>query len=325
ARLLRHVGPAFPEDPLRVLRGMQLAGCFDLAAAPATLELCRGIKERRAEISGERVREEWLKWAADSREPSAGLRFLRETGWIEHVPELQALIGVPQDPEWHPEGDVFVHTGACCDALAGLADWRASDRGARIVTMLAVLCHDFGKPAATHVSERRGRQRIVSPGHEDTGGPLAVRFLERIGAPGWVVQRVPPLVTNHLAHLQASSDRAVRRLAKRLEPETIRNLVLVITADQFGRPPLPRELPPGLAELVARAAALELQDAAPRPVLRGRDLVGRGMPPGPALGAVLAAAFDAQLEGEFADLEGALDWLRRSPPPELPAEVRARL
>jgi len=74
------------------------------------------------ELAGQRVRDEWFKWAERSAAPSAGLKFLAATGWVGHFPEIQSLIGTPQDPEWHPEGDVFIHTGHCCDALAGLAN-----------------------------------------------------------------------------------------------------------------------------------------------------------------------------------------------------------
>src|SRR6185295_18055012 len=120
-----------------------------LRAAPETIELCRGIKAGCSELAVERVREEWFKWAEKSAAPSAGLRFLEATEWIEHFPEVNALRGVPQDPEWHPEGDVFVHTLHCLDALATLPAWREADATRRIVFTLAVLAHDFGKPATT--------------------------------------------------------------------------------------------------------------------------------------------------------------------------------
>jgi tRNA nucleotidyltransferase (CCA-adding enzyme) len=308
ARILRHTSDAFHEDPLRVLRGMQFAGRFELRAAPETVEMARAMKESYGELALERVREEWFKWAQRSRLPSAGLRFLLETEWIDHYPEVKALIGTEQEPEWHPEGDVFTHTCHCCDALARLPQWIEADAESRIVYMLAVLAHDFGKPATTHRAMKDARERIVSPGHESAGVEPARIFLERIGAPLAIVQRVIPLVQNHLFHLETISDRAVRRLAKRLAPESIEGLCLVMTADSMGRPPRPAEVPENVKTLLARAHELEVRQKPPAPILLGRHLLPLGVPPGPRLGEILDKAYEAQLEGVFADLAGALHW-----------------
>ncbi|HNQ88949.1 MAG TPA: polynucleotide adenylyltransferase [Verrucomicrobiota bacterium] len=324
-RVLRHTSPAFSEDPLRVLRGMQFIARFDLRPALETVTLCRQIVDAYGELAIERVRDEWLKWAAHSRVPSAGLRFLADTGWLRHFPEIQALIGTPQDPEWHPEGDVFTHTGHCLDALAQQPEWLEADPDSRIVYTLAVLAHDFAKPATTRVALKDGRERIVSPGHEEAGGPLADSFLDRIHAPLALRRRILPLVTHHLAHLQPPSSRSVRRLARRLEPETIRSLCLVIRADQFGRPPKPRVPSEALLALEAKADELQLAASAPRPILKGRHLIGLGMAPGPDIGLITEAAFDAQLDGAFADLDGALAWLLEQPSLPLPTEARLML
>ncbi|HSH16776.1 MAG TPA: polynucleotide adenylyltransferase, partial [Verrucomicrobiae bacterium] len=117
------------------------------------------------------------------------------------------------------------------------------------------------------------------------------------------------LVTNHLAHLQVINDRAVRRLANRLQPATIEELCLVMIADQFGRPPKPRDVHAGVAALRAKAEELRVREAAPKPILQGRHLVACGMRPGRRFGELLKAAFEAQLEGAFQDLDGAHAWL----------------
>src|SRR5438105_3403812 len=142
---LRHTSAAFVEDPLRVLRGMQFASRFELVAAPETIELCRNMKAAYGELAVERVREEWFKWASKSALPSAGLKFLAATGWLEHFPEIHALQGTPQEPAWHPEGDVFIHTCHACDALVKVPGWLSADEESRIVYSLAILAHDFGK------------------------------------------------------------------------------------------------------------------------------------------------------------------------------------
>lgn len=313
-RTLRHTSAAFPEDPLRVLRGMQFAARFELRAAPETVALARSIKGTCPELARERIREEWFKWAEKSSVPSLGLKFLSETEWIDHFPEIAAIRGVPQDPDWHPEGDVFTHTCHCCDALATLPEWQQAETESRITYMLAVLCHDFGKAATTSTAMKHGLPRIVSPGHEAVSGPLTKSFLERINAPGRIAERVLPLVVNHMAYYENVSDRAIRRLSKRLEPENISGLLAVMMADAMGRPPLPRSVPSNIQEIAARAEELQVRKAAPQPILLGRHLMERGHAPGPQLGAILNAAYQAQLEGQFSDVDSALQWVRWNQP-----------
>jgi tRNA nucleotidyltransferase (CCA-adding enzyme) len=315
ARVLRHTSAAFAEDPLRVLRGFQLAARFDLTLAPATAALCRYIAGSYAELPLERVWGEWEKWAVKAMRPSRGLQVLAETGWLAHFPELAALRGTPQDPEWHPEGDVFTHTGYCLDALAASPAWREADAPRRERLMFAVLAHDFGKPATTALADKKGRQRWVSPGHEAAGGEPAVRFLRRLGAPLRLDEPVRTLVVNHLAHFSGQEElsaTAVRRLARRLEPATIEELATVMRADADGRPPLKTpEVHRRIDALVAKARALELEKLAPRPILLGRHLIKLGLKPGPAMKGILDAAFEAQLDGAFGDEDGALAWARR--------------
>lgn len=323
--VLRHVGPAFAEDPLRVLRGMQFASRFRLVAVPETVTLCRAIKGAYGELPGERVWGEWNKWAGESQAPSAGLRFLLATEWIEHFPEIEALVGLPQDADWHPEGDVFTHTCQSLDALIALPEWGVADPPTRLVYTLAVLAHDFGKAQVTARVLREGRERVVSPGHDQAGGAAATAFLERIHAPIWVRERVVPLVLNHMAHLQPATDRAVRRLAQRLTPETIQSLAVVIRADSLGRSPRPGPAPAGLSALLDRAASLHVREAAPKPVLLGRHLVALGMKPGRPLGQILAAAREAQLDGRFSDPGGALAWVAADAALPVPPGVRQRI
>ena len=323
--ILRHTSAAFPEDPLRVLRGMQFASRFNLHSAPETVALAREIRQTHGELAKERIREEWFKWAEKSRTPSLGLRFLAETGWVEHYPEIAGMRGVPQDPEWHPEGDVFAHTCHCCDALAGLPEWLNAESETRITYMLAILTHDMGKAVTTHLAVKRGRERIVSPGHEEVSGALAGSFLERINAPNAIRDRVLPLVVNHMAHFNEVSDRAIRRLAKRLEPENIDGLLAIMKADSMGRPPRPAEVPETVQLLARKADELEVRAKAPEPILLGRHLVAAGYPPGRALGELLHRSYDAQLSGRFHDLPSAKEWLLKESRIALEAPVREKL
>lgn len=315
ARVLRHTSAAFSEDPLRVLRAFQLAARFDFTLAPETAALARSMTGTFAELPVERVWGEWDKWAVKAIKPSRGLTVLEETGWLVHFPELAVLRGTPQEPEWHPEGDVFTHTQLCLDALVPQAGWRQAAPAARRILTLAVLTHDFGKPATTVQAERRGKLRWISPGHESAGGPVAETFLRRIGSPLDVIPPVCALVVNHLAHHHGQTeftDSAVRRLARRLEPATIDELAIVMLADHAGRPPLaPPETLERISQLRAKAHALELESAGPRPILLGRHLIALGQRPGPKFTPILDEAFEAQLDGGFHDEAGAVAWLKR--------------
>lgn len=314
-RVLRHTGSAFAEDPLRVLRAFQFAGRFDLKLAPETVELAKSIRGTFAELAVERVWGEWAKWAEKAVRPSRGLAVLRETGWLEHFPEIGALVGCEQDAEWHPEGDVWTHTGYCCDAMAGLTGWRDGGAGVRRVLMLATLGHDLGKPGTTRREWKEGRWRVTSPGHEGAGVRLVESFLRRIGAPSEYAGRVGPLVANHMVHHHGGAGGfgagMVRRLARRLAPATVDELGWVMVADCLGRPPREDartlELIQGLR---GRAAELAVVADAPRPLLKGRHLIEAGLRPGPRFKAVLDAAFEVQLDGGFGDEAGALMWLR---------------
>lgn len=322
ARRLRHTSPAFVEDPLRVLRAIQLAGRFDLTLDPATAELCRSIAPSFHELPVERVWHEWAKWAEKSIRPSRGLAVLKESGWLAHFPELAALDGCPQDPEWHPEGDVFTHSAHCCDALAIDPEWQAAPPPRRRILMLATLLHDVGKPACTRQEEKKGSLRWVSPGHEPVGVAPAGNFLRSIGAPHDHRPAITPLISNHMVHHHGGPSglgpNAIRRLARRLHPATIHDLAAVMRADSNGRPPL--HSPDTLAlieDLVRRAAALSLAASAPRPLLLGRHLIAAGLRPGPDFKRLLDLAFEAQLDGAFTDESTSLIWLKNNLPPPL--------
>lgn len=313
-RVLRHTSPAFTEDPLRVLRAFQLAARFDFTLAAETATLCRSISDTCAELPLERIWGEWDKWAVKSVKPSRGLQVLRETAWLRHFPEIAALDGLPQEPEWHPEGDVFVHTGHCLDALVRLESWVKGSAAVRRVLTLAVLAHDFGKAPTTKQAQRRGRLRWTSPEHEAAGGPLTESFLQRIGAPHGLVDQVRPLVVNHLLHHDGPAeyrDTTVRRLARKIAPATLDELMAVMQADHLGRPPLiSGETERRLGFLRSAAHRLALEHAAPRPIVLGRHLIALGCPPGPHFGPALDAAFESQLDGAFKDEAGGIAWMK---------------
>jgi tRNA nucleotidyltransferase (CCA-adding enzyme) len=304
-RIIRHVSEAFDEDPLRVLRAVQFAARFEMQLAPETAARCRALLPQAAGLPVERVWGEWQKWALKGRRPSAGLRVLSESGWLAHYPELAALVGCPQDPEWHPEGDVAIHTGYVCDIAAMIAGRDQLAEEERAALIFSALCHDLGKPATTARSEDG---RIRSPGHAEASIELTHRLLTRMGVPRRIVDLTIPLVREHMAMNGAvPNPRSVRRLAVRLAPATIDDWRRLLEADASGRPPYP-PADPGAA-VAKLAKQLGASEGRPQPLVTGRDLLARGYSPGPALGALLRRAYAAQIEGEFATLEQGLRWL----------------
>jgi tRNA nucleotidyltransferase (CCA-adding enzyme) len=312
-RVLRATSDAFSEDPLRVLRGMQFACRFDLQLDPATAEMAHGIADQYSTIATERVAEEFNKWALKSTKPGIIGPYLLQSGWLPHFPEIERLRGVPQEPEWHPEGDVFVHTMHVLNAAARVAEREHVEGDDRAVLMFSALTHDFAKADVTALRQRDGRLRWSSYGHEQAGVPLAKRFLERIGIKHSVVERVLPLVEEHMAHTNMKGQvtaRAVRRLATRLAPASIAQLLLLIEADASGRPPKPPGLPESAAKLREVAGELSVHHEPPAPLILGRHVLPyfNGQP-GKRIGEATRAAYEAQLDGAFSDETGALAWL----------------
>ena len=303
-RRLRHASHRFAEDPLRVLRGMQLVARLGLEPDRETVRLCSGLGWR--ELSVERVFEEWRKLLLLGVEIRRGLLFLEATGWLRAYPELQDLVGCEQDPEWHPEGDVWTHTGHVLDAFAAE---RVGDGEEDLAVGLACLCHDLGKPATTRFVDGRLRSR----GHEAAGEGPTRSFLARLTNRRQLVDDVVRLVVDHLKprqlHGGGAGDAAVRRLAHRVR--RIDRLVRVARADALGRPPLRPEAFPDCDWLLERAKALRIRDRAPERIVRGRDLIDRGLPPGPEIGELVERCYRAQLNGEFEGRRAGLRHLDR--------------
>ena len=289
----------FSEDPLRGLRVAQFAARFlmdadeELVALSSELDL--------SELPGERCYEEFRKLLLKGREPSRGFEFLRETRLLRFFPEIEAMVGVPQDPIWHPEGTVWEHTLLVVDEAA--KDRRGDDEDEAL--LFGALCHDLGKPLTTF--EEDGR--IRSPKHEDEGVEPTRRFFERLRAPTALVDAVASLVKFHLApaHFQAggATPKAYRRLARKLADGGItgRLLYRLARADHFGRTTpdaLAREFPAG-DSFLERMEELHVEEEPVLDVVLGRHLIARGMTPGPAFGPILEACRDVQYETGWDD------------------------
>jgi tRNA nucleotidyltransferase (CCA-adding enzyme) len=311
-KILRLVSAdTFAEDSLRVLRAAQLAARFGLAIDAETLEVCRTID--LTDLPAERVWGEMEKLLLLAPQPSKGLNWLLRLGAIEQLfPEIASLNHVPQEPEWHPEGDVFVHTGLVIDRARELIDDLPYAR--QVTVMLAALAHDFGKPPTTEFIEGRWRSR----GHEEAGISPTEKFLDRLNIhtlDGYDVRgQVIALVRQHLKpgefykKREEVGDGAFRRLARKCELDL---LYRVAKADSLGRNAewVPREKwynAEAQDWFIERARELEVAQQPPAPILLGRHVLEMGLEPGPRVGEITKAVYELQLDGKVQTLEEAI-------------------
>ena len=301
----------FGDDTLRVLRGAQFAGRFGFNIDSNTAEICRSLD--LTELPKERVGEEWLKLLMKSEKPSVGLKAMLELGVLDKLhPEVRAIVDVPQNPEYHPEGDVWVHTGLVVDAAVQVAKENNLDKEKKLILMLSALCHDLGKAVTTKIEEDG---KITSYRHETEGLPLANHFLESLSIGRDLVDRILLLIQYHMRiHNDVEfSDSAVRRLSNNLYPASIRELAWLATADTRGTTKIEfdKEYPAAEA-LIKKAEELAVKDSKPKPLIMGRDLLEIGFKPGPKVGSVLKEILELQLDGKIINPEQAKDYARIS-------------
>ena len=309
ARLLRAVDlRTFGDDSLRVLRAIQFAARFEFALDADTADLCRRIP--LDDLPAERIWGEIEKLLLQAPRPSIGFALARDLGVVDALlPELTPLAGCLQEPEWHPEGDVWTHTLLVIDRARALND--DLDRPRRITVMLGAVCHDLGKPSTTAFIDGR----IRSLDHEQAGIEPTARLLDRLnihtidGFP--VREQVLGLVAQHLKpgafHKAGTvSDGAFRRLAQKVDLEL---LARVARADCLGRT--------GAFDcsamdwFIERARRLGVEHKPPASLLMGRHLLALGVSPGPAVGSMLKRVYELQLDGEVRTVEEAIDAARR--------------
>ena len=291
----------FGEDSLRVLRAIQFAARFQFALDPATEALCRRIP--LDDLPAERIWGELEKLLLQAPRPSIGFELALRMGVIDALfPEIKALVGCPQEPEWHPEGDVWVHTLMVIDQARTRID--DLDRPRQVAVMLGAVCHDLGKPPTTAFLD--GRIRSID--HEQAGVAPATAVLDRLNVhtmDGFDVRREVLGITAH--HLKPGmfgmsktpvSDGAFRRLAQKVDLEL---LARVAKSDCLGR---------GgdfdcssMDWFLERARQLGVEHAAPKPIVLGRHLIELGVRPGPLMGEILRAVYERQLDGAVTTLE----------------------
>lgn len=309
-RLIRAVDRrTFSEDSLRVLRAIQFAARFEFTIDPDTKLLCQTID--LDDLPAERIWGEIEKLLLKARRPSIGFELALELGIIEKLfPEMLTLVGCPQEPEWHPEGDVWVHTLLVIDEARKRIDDIPYPE--QVTVMLGAVCHDLGKPSTTAVIDGR----IRSLEHEEEGVKPSIALLDRLNVhsmQGYDVRRqVLGIVANHLKpgmfykSEPKAGDGAFRRLAQKVDLEL---LARVAKSDCEGR---------GggfdcsaMDWFVGRARELGVEHAAPAPLVLGRHLLELGMTPGPSVGDVLKEVYERQLDGTVTTFDDAFALARR--------------
>jgi poly(A) polymerase len=292
-KLIRAIGDPerrFREDHLRLLRAVRFAARLEFEIEAETFAAIQRLAPLIQSVSAERVRDEIARILTEGA-ARRGFELLDSTGLLREVlPEVAALKGVAQPPEFHPEGDVWTHTLIMLDGL----------HDPSITLALGVLLHDIGKPATFRIAER-----IRFDGHVEKGIEIARILLNRLRFPNHVIEGVEALIGNHMKFMEVPRMResTLKRFMRQPDFEEHMALHRLDCLSSHG----------GLEnyEFVRRKQQeVPPEQLKPAPLLTGRELIAAGYKPGPIFGIVLSEIEDAQLEGRISTAEEALEMAR---------------
>jgi len=308
-KILKHIDDkTFVEDPLRVYRAIQFCARFELTLDKQTFLLCKNMVKNGEleELAQERVFEELKKLLLKTKRPSLGFELLKNLGILKYYSQLEALVGCLQEEEYHPEGDVWVHTLMCLDEMAKL---KSEDEYKNLYLMLAVLCHDFGKPGTSKVINGK----ITSYNHEKEGVSPTVDFLTSLSNEKKLIDKITPLVRYHLApfqlYLQNSSLKAIKRLASKVN---IEELCIVALADCKGRTiPNKEKCDKAVKWLLDNAKELNIHNRKLEALVQGRNLISLGLSPGPKFSEILEFAYELQIENNILEQDEILHYIKQ--------------
>lgn len=293
-RIIRAIGDPerrFAEDHLRILRAVRFAARLGFDIEPRTMEAMRLAAESVRKMAVERVFGELNRILTEGG-ASRGMELLDQSRVLEILlPEVKAMQGIEQPPEYHPEGDVWVHTLKMLE-LMGKADADLA---------WGVLLHDVGKPVTMTQEDR-----IRFSGHDRVGAEMSRQILTRLRAPNALVERVEAMVQTHMRFNDLPRMR-VSTTKRFLRQDYFPQLLNLHRLDCLGSG--------GRLEshefAVAKMAELGQEELQPAPLVTGRDVMALGVPAGPRVGALLREVEEAQLEGALRDRNAALEWLRK--------------
>lgn len=314
-KIIRAIGGPdrrFAEDHLRMLRAVRFAHTLGFEIDPATRDAIKAHADDLANISIERIENEFSRTLVESLKPGDALEELVDLGLMPHIiPEILPMIGQGQPPEFHPEGDVFEHTCLMLNLMNRQAGKPASQpveqafqpaHGPvyRKILAYSVLLHDIGKPDTAFM----GEDRIRFHGHEHKSAQMAEEILRRLRLPKKEIRQIVEAVNGHMRF------KDVRKMNK----STLRKLMGKETFDlELELHRVDCESSHGLLDnhgfLLEKAAEMENEPVLPKPWISGKDLIQLGVAPGPRIGELLKKTYDAQLEGRFLSREQLLEWI----------------
>lgn len=296
--VIRAIGDAsarFNEDGLRLLRAVRFASRLGFSIEPLTAAALRDCAPLLDRISPERIRDEFSRIITCPRRRS-GLEHLVDSDLIRHfMPEVLAMIGCDQPPEWHPEGDVYTHTSIMLEML---------EDDAPLELCLAVLLHDIAKPPCRTIDEDGGRIRFN--GHDAMGAEMAEVILRRLRYPNDIIAAVVPMVARHMQFMNVQKMRTAKLKRFMAEPTFEHEMELhrVDCGSSNG-------FTDNYEFLQAKAVEFAAAPLIPPPLVTGKDLIQLGLKPGPRFKEILELIQTEQLEGRILAREPALEYLRR--------------
>ena len=293
--ILRAIGnpsERFAEDKLRMLRAVRFATTLGFTIDPATWEAVKRHAPEIHAVSAERIRDEFCKILL-SPNRLRGFDLLDESGLLREIlPEMEPLKGCDQPPDFHPEGDVFIHTRLMLSLLKPQAS---------LPLILSVLFHDLGKPA-TRVVDETGRIRFN--GHEGVSERISLTILQRLRFPNEVIDAVLPAVRLHMSFKDVPNMR-VATLKRMMARPTFEDELELHRVDCLGS----HGMLDNHAILIAKREEFSHEPLIPAPLITGNDLITLGWKPGPRFAEILQAVQTRQLEGTLTSREEALNWI----------------